>query len=241
MCGKFTQLYSWQDVHAFSQPLSVRGEPGELVVATPMCLAKIMRLNAQGERELASMRWGFAGKDDSNPSRPKHMHARAETMDRLPTFAHGFANARGILMVHTFNEGEELPDGKTKQWVITPNDGQPIAIAVICEEWRNGPQTLETFVMVTMPPNALIARITDRMPAILPREAWAAWLGETQASPAEVKALLQTYEDGGAWTMAEQPSNRRLPKPPSRRSSWSCSKSSLEMSRSPVGASPLAP
>lgn len=217
MCGKFTQLYSWRDVHAFSQPLADPGDPGELVVSTPMCLANIMRLRADGERELVAMRWGFAGKDDSTPARPKHMHARAETVDRLRTFAHGFAHARGILMVHTFNEGEELPSGKTKQWVITPNDGQPIALAVICEEWQNGPQRLETFVQVTVPANTLISRITDRMPAVLPRATWPAWLGETQASPAEVKALLQTYEDGGAWTMTEQPTNRRPPKPPKPR------------------------
>jgi putative SOS response-associated peptidase YedK len=51
--------------------------------------------------------------------------------------------------------------------------------------------------MVTTPPNALIARITDRMPAILPREAWTAWLGETDASLLDVKALLRTFEDGG--------------------------------------------
>jgi putative SOS response-associated peptidase YedK len=168
-----------------------------------------MRLNAQGERELVPMRWGFAGRDDKNPARPKHMHARAETVDTLPTFADAFAHRRGILMVHTFNEGEELPSGKTRQWVITPNDGLPIAIAVLGEPWTNGAESLETFVMVTTPANALIGRITDRMPAILPREAWAAWLGETDASLEDVKALLQTYEAGGAWTMAPQPGGRR--------------------------------
>jgi len=46
-----------------------------------------------------------------------------------------------------------------------PNDGLPIAIAVICEQWTNGGEVLDTFVMLTTPPNALIARITDRMPA----------------------------------------------------------------------------
>jgi putative SOS response-associated peptidase YedK len=51
-------------------------------------------------------------------------------------------------MVHTFK-----PNGKTKQWMVTPDDdGQPIAIAVIFEEWHNGPETLLTFVMVTTPP-----------------------------------------------------------------------------------------
>ena len=42
----------------------------------------------------------------------------------------------------------------------------------------------------------LIACITDRMPAILPRE-WQTWLGETDASLDDVKALLRTYCDGG--------------------------------------------
>lgn len=214
MCGKFTQLSSWNEVHAFSQPLTVSGHP-EVVVSTPMRFANIMRLGGEGAREMMSMRWGFAGKDDPAPTRPKHMHARCETIERLPTFKHSFAHARGILMVHTFNEGEELHNGNTKQWVITPNDGQSIAIAVVCEEWRNGAETLQTFVQVTTPANLLISRITDRMPAILPREAWPVWLGETDAPLDEVKALLQTFEDGGAWTMAEQePTRRERPRPP---------------------------
>ncbi len=205
MCGKFTQLYSWQDVHAFSRFLDgVRVEGDMPVVATPMRFASILRLNAAGAREMVQMRWGFAGKDDPNPGKPKHMHARAETVERLPTFAQAFAQARGILMVDTFNEGEELPNGRTKQWVITPRDRQPIALAVICEQWTNGAETLETFVQVTVPANALIAKITDRMPAILPRETWPAWLGETHAAPADVKALLATFEDGGNWAMAPQ-------------------------------------
>lgn len=216
MCGKFTQLSSWQEVHAFSQPLVMKGRADEVVVSTPMRFANIIRLNAAGARELAPMRWGFAGKEDSNPARPKHMHARGETVDRLPTFAHAFASSRGILMVHTFNEGEELPSGKTKQWVINPQDGRPIAIAVVCEEWHNGAEALRTFVQVTTPANTLISRITDRMPAILPRETWATWLGEAGASLAEVKALLRTFEDGGNWTMAEQRPTKptRSPKPP---------------------------
>jgi putative SOS response-associated peptidase YedK len=147
-----------------------------------------------------------------NPTRPKHMHARAETIDKLPTFKDSFAQRRGILMVHTFNEGEELPNGKTKQWVITPQDGLPIAIAVIWEQWQNGAEVLDTFIQVTVPANKLIAPITDRMPAILPRETWPVWLGEVDAPLADVKALLQTFEDGGNWTMAPQEMPRRAAK-----------------------------
>lgn len=225
MCGKFTQMSTWREVHAFSQPLLMPAAadtpPEALLVATPMRFANVMRLDANGRREMVAMRWGFAGKDDAAPTRPKHMHARCETIDRKPTFAPAFASARGILMVHTFNEGEELPSGKTKQWVITPRDGLPIAIAVICEVWTNGTERLETFVQVTTPANTLIGRITDRMPAILPRAAWPAWLGESAAAPAELKALLATFDDAGNWTMTEQASRRpprpaRVPKPPAQ-------------------------
>lgn len=209
MCGKFTQISSWQEVHAFSQPLIAKNPADEAIVSTPMRFANIIRLNATGARELVAMRWGFAGRDDAAPTRPKHMHARSETIDNRPTFADAFVHARGILMVDTFNEGEELSNGKTKQWVITPQDGQPIAIAVICEKWNNGSEVLETFIQVTTPANELISRITDRMPAILPRETWATWLGETEASPSDVKALLRTFEDGGNWTMTKQASQGR--------------------------------
>jgi hypothetical protein len=46
------------------------------------------------------------------------------------------------------------------------------------------------------------SKITDRMPAILRREDWTTWLGETDASPAEVKSVLLRSEDGGNWTMS---------------------------------------
>lgn len=203
MCGKFTQMASWQKVHAFSQPFAI-AEGDEECIATPMRFAGILRLDARGQREITPMRWGFAGKDDATPSRPKHMHARAETIDVRPTFAHAFNAGRGILFVRTFNEGEELPNGRTKQWVITPNDGGPLAIAVICETWTSGAERLETFIQVTVPANALISRITDRMPAILPSDTWSTWLGETDKSPAEIKATLQTYDDAGAWRMQPQ-------------------------------------
>lgn len=204
MCGKFTQMASWREVVAFSQPLAGPAGKEDLVVSTPMRFADILRLNASGDREVVSMRWGFAGKNDAAPLRPKHMHARCETIDTKPTFAPAFSHGRGILLVHTFNEGEELPSGKTKQWVITPVDGKPIAIAVICEDGTNGTEVLPTFIQVTTPANTLISRITDRMPAILPEDDWSTWLGEGRASVEEVKAVLRTFEDDGAWSMTEQ-------------------------------------
>jgi putative SOS response-associated peptidase YedK len=203
MCGKFTQMATWQEVVAFSQPLTAIPEGGAVTVSTPMRTARVIRLGEDGRREMVAMRWGFS-KPENPVFKPDHMHARAETIDTRPTFAESFAERRGLVLVETFNEGQQLSSGKTQQWVIRPKDRKPIAIAVIWEEWAGDTGSEPTFVMVTVPPNELIGRITDRMPAILRQEDWAVWLGETEASPAEAKALLRTFDDKGAWEMAQQ-------------------------------------
>lgn len=203
MCGKFTQMATWNEVVAFSGPHVALPEDAPVTVSTPMRMAKVMRLGEDGRREMVLMRWGFS-KPENRAFRPDHMHARAETIDRRRAFAEAFAERRGIVLVETFNEGEALPSGKTKQWVIRTRDRTPIAIAVVWQEWVGDAGSEPTFVMVTVPPNTLIGRITDRMPAILRQEDWAAWLGETDASRDDVKALLRTFEDGGAWEMTEQ-------------------------------------
>jgi putative SOS response-associated peptidase YedK len=213
MCGKFTANYTWRQVHDYSNLLPSE-KAGPIDTATPMRFASVIHLDTQGRRAVLPMRWGFAGRSAKSPAeRPKHMHARSETIDKLPAFAVAFAHSRGIVAVETFNEGEELPNAKTKQWTIIPRDGKPIGIAVVFERWTHpdGGELL-TFVMATAPANMLISRITDRMPAILPPGSWAEWLGETNAPLSEVKTLLQTFE--GDWDMQPQQTAAKTAVPP---------------------------
>jgi putative SOS response-associated peptidase YedK len=109
--------------------------------------------------------------------------------------------------VRTFNEGGELPNGKTQQHVVTPNDGKPIGIAVIWQMETRDSRPRYSFVMATVPPNQLIGAITDRMPAVLEETDWPAWLGEEEASVGELKALLRAFE--GDWTMQPQEKPRK--------------------------------
>jgi len=63
-------------------------------------------------------------------------------------------------------------------------------------EWwnpRDGSPILETFTIVTTEPNALCAPIHDRMPVMLPEESWKAWLGETNATPGDLRKLLGPF------------------------------------------------
>lgn len=199
-------MMSWRDLRALSDligtPESLARD--EVVIGTPMRMARIIHLDDDGRRINSAMRWGFVDRRAKSPlERPKHIHARAETVDVLPTFAGAFALRRGILLTRTFNVGQELPNGKVIQQTITPRDGKPVPIGVIWERWDNRNEgSLLTFVMVTTPPNALIAKVSDRMPAVITAEHWPLWIGETGASPAEAKAMLLPHE--GDWDMAEQ-------------------------------------
>ena len=210
MCGKFTQMLSWATLHDLADIINAPGHaPGGAhsdteEFTTPMRFAHVVRLGDGGGREAVRMRWGFADMRAKNPlEKPKHMHARAETIDTLPTFANAFAHNRGLIFVKDFNIGEEVTPRKTVQHVVRPRDGKPLALGVIWERWINPSSgELLTFVMITVPANALIGAKTDRMPAVIVPENFAKWLGEEPAHPLELKAMLQTVE--GDWDMQPQ-------------------------------------
>lgn len=211
MCGKLTQRTSWRHIvdHAAFPTENRDG----IETITPMRFASVICLGADGKREARQMRWGIADRRARTPNeRPKHIHARAETIDELPAFAAAFAHQRALVVVASFNEGEEITLTKTRQHTVTPRNGKPLAIAVIWERWIHRDEgELLTFAMVTTAANRLISRITDRMPAIIKPEDWAAWLGETPAPLPVVKALLRPHE--GDWDMAPE-AKRPAPKPP---------------------------
>ncbi len=74
-------------------------------------------------------------------------------------------------------------------------DGSPLALAGLWERWRNpdAGEVIQTFTVPTTVPNALCAPIHDRMPVILGREHWPAWLGEVEASQDELLRMLRPF------------------------------------------------
>jgi putative SOS response-associated peptidase YedK len=191
MCGKFTQMMSWGELVSLAELIGAPASATETV--TPMRFATVIRLDPEGRRETARMRWGFVPADAPDPSSgTRFIHARAETIEQRPTFREAFFKRRGLVVVNTFNEGKEITPSKTEQYVVTLNGRAATAIAVIWERWSvpNTP-ALETFAMVTVAANTVIGTITDRMPALVADEDWAKWLGEAPASVDELKAMLR--------------------------------------------------
>lgn len=210
MCGKFTQMMSWGEYVTLAELTAAPAGPTDTV--TPMRFATVICLDAGGRRVARRMRWGMVPVHAGDPMiGTKFIHARAETIEEKPTFREAFFNRRGLVVVNTFNEGEEVTPKKTQQYVVTPRGRAATAIAVIWERWERRDDVLETFAMVTVPPNALIATITDRMPAVIDDADWPVWLGEVPATVDEIKAVLKTSDI--AMDMEKQQKSPPPPRP----------------------------
>ena len=104
-------------------------------------------------REAALARWGLRG---------KFVNLRAETV--LAKFA---ASGRCIVPASGFYEWKA--EGRRKQpFYFRPKHEPLIAFAALWER--------DTCSLITTEPDAIVGKVHDRMPLLLPRAAYAAWL-----------------------------------------------------------------
>lgn len=136
-------------------------------------------------RVLDVARWGlvpFWAKDVKVGARM--INARAETLGEKPAFKRAFARKRCILPVDGFYEWKAIPGQKRKQPVyIHRADGDRFAFAGLWELWHdpNAPDDppLLSCTIITGRANEKIAPVHDRMPVMLPPDAWDRWLDPT--------------------------------------------------------------
>lgn len=225
MCGKFTIMMTWGEYVAMAGVGTDAGHGGgdvmpsdkELGVMTPMTMVPVLFLGPVRQRRVSPMRWGWYDENAINPLKTfkrDRLHARSETVDVKMEWAESFAERRGVVFTRYFNIGEELPNGKTQQWVCNRPDEKPLAIAVIFKAWQLVQGPLRTISMVTAASCSPLNERDDRMPVILRDEDEVAiWLGETGATREELKAVLRPYIDG-TLVMRPQGTPPKPPKPP---------------------------
>lgn len=98
--------------------------------------------------------------------------------------------------------------GTKQPWAIAMADEAPFAFAGLWDAWRapdapadEGPTV--TCTLFTTAPNALMRTIHDRMPVIVPRAAYDAWL-DPSTTPDALRALLAPYDAAAmrAWPVS---------------------------------------
>jgi putative SOS response-associated peptidase YedK len=144
-------------------------------------------------RSLRLARWGLVPSWAKDPSIGARMiNARSETLLDKPAFAKPLGARRCLLPADGYYEWRKLPrpDGaparakipKQPYW-IHPDDGGVAALAGLYEFWRDRSRAdddperwLVSATVITTAASTDLEHIHDRMPVVLPRTAWDAWL-----------------------------------------------------------------
>jgi len=147
-----------------------------------------------GRRRLEGMQWGLIPFWAQDPKIGyKLINARAETLASKPSFRHSLKKKRCLVVADGFYEWRR-EEGKKTPIFVRLKGGRPFGMAGLYDDWRSPDgKNIRTFTIITTAPNRMLASIHDRMPAILPKEAYAAWLG--QADKGEVLGLLGSFPD----------------------------------------------
>lgn len=167
----------------------VPNHPARFNVAPTQASLVVRRNPDTGARHLDALRWGLVplwAKDAAIGSRM--INARSESLGEKPAFRDAYAKRRCLVPIDGFYEWAEVPGAKRKQpYAVAMESGAPMVLAGLWERWRapDG-EILRTFTVVTCPATPRLMPLHDRMPVVLPPEAWGLWLGEEAGDPASV-------------------------------------------------------
>ena len=184
-------FFAAEEVKTEELPLRYNVAPSQLVYA----IAERRRTDDQPHRQLGSFRWGLVPSWAKDPSIGNRMiNARAETLSSRNAYKRALVRHRCIIPADAFYEWQirELEGKRQKApYVIRHRDGSPLAFAGLWEVWHDAEdQPLRTCVIITTEANRLLAPIHDRMPVVLPPDAWDEWLDPENQDVSRLQKLL---------------------------------------------------
>jgi putative SOS response-associated peptidase YedK len=203
MCGRFVATTTPARLADYLRVDDVRTEalepswnvaPTDPVYAVAATRPKAQDGDQDGPRRLlGAYKWGlvpFWAKDPGVGSRM--INARAETLETK--FRRTLERRRCLIPADGFYEWEKREDGTKQPWFIHRADGAPMVFAGLWELWRpkQDPDAdpLRTCSIVTTTANDLVARIHDRMPAVIAPRDWELWLDREITDAGAVRHLL---------------------------------------------------
>ncbi len=213
VCGRFTLT---QPARIVAETFGVDAPPGfapRWNIAPSQTAWAVVQAPGEARRRLEARHWGLVPAWVRDPAAsPRPINARAETAPDKPMFRDAFRHRRCLVPADGFYEWQARPpseggaaagrrgagrDGGKQPFHIRFRDRRPFAIAGLWANWRpaGGGDEKRTFTLLTTQANALVASIHDRMPVILPPEAWDLWLDPTLDSRTPLVALLLPHSD----------------------------------------------
>ena len=209
MCGRYLITSSPEAFRRLFGYLEQPNFPPRYNVA-PTQPIPIVRLN-EGRRQFALMRWGLIPAWVKDPKTFSLLiNARAESVLDKPAFRNAMRRRRCLIPADGFYEWREA-GGRKQTYFVRRKDGAPFAFAGLCETWTgpNG-EEIDTAAIVTTTANRTLSVIHDRMPVILPDQAFDLWLDYAKVDAPTATALLVPARDDALEAYQVSPAVNRV-------------------------------
>lgn len=192
MCGRYDLNESPQMLALYFQLLETPPSYNNADVR-PTNWAPIISV-VEGRRVLSLAKWGLIPSWSKDEQIAQHtFNARAESVAEKPSFRASFKRKRCLVPISAFFEWKAIPGQKKKQKLrfSSPN-GEPLALAGLWDVWAP-PEAIPivSYTIITTPANKLLEPIHERMPVVLGRDDWEAWLDPQTGNPLLLQSMLQ--------------------------------------------------
>lgn len=192
MCGRY-ELHSHPAAIALAFGLAHPPDVHARYNIAPTTDVPVVRVNADGHRELVRMRWGLVPRWAKDPAIGARMiNARGETIAEKPSFRMAYRRHRCLLPADGFYEWMPVPGASgasaRKQPVhVGMKDGALFGMAGLYERWRSEEgEILDTCTIVTTEANERLRSVHDRMPLIVAPGEYARWLDPARDEAADL-------------------------------------------------------
>jgi putative SOS response-associated peptidase YedK len=195
MCGRYLIISSPEAIRRLFGYQEQPNFPPRYNVA-PTQPVPIVRL-VEGKREFALVRWGLIPPWVKDPRTFSLLvNARGESVNEKPAFRNAMKRRRCLFPADGFYEWTSA-GGRKHPYCVRAKDGGPIAFAGLWETWMgpNGEET-ETAAIVTTTASREIASLHDRMPVIVPPDAFDLWLDCANVDAKTAAALIMPAREG---------------------------------------------
>src|SRR5262245_60784154 len=177
MCGRYSLDATPQElVEAFELAEAIAFERRYNVAPTQS--VPVVRADpATRERHAALLQWGIPGRGEQKLV----INARSETIEQKPSFAASFRQRRCVVPARGFFEWQKLGNARQPFHIVRRDEGLFGFAGLWWEIWdgERG-EGSDMFVILTTAPNRTLQGIHDRMPVMLDRGGWGAWLDSRQ-------------------------------------------------------------
>lgn len=189
MCGRYVVTSAPEAIRALFGYPERPDFPPRYNIAPSQPIAIVRMQN--GRRQFALVRWGLLPSWVKDPrSFTLLVNARGESLGEKPAFRAALKYRRCLIPADGFYEWKA--NGARKQpYFVRSATGKPLAFAGLWETWTgpNG-EELETATIVTTRANQSLAEIHERMPVVIPPDAYDLWLDCVNVDVETAAALI---------------------------------------------------